>query len=175
LEKVVQAERLKRLARDMDAHDKENENPEDQTHFDCFVVHDAGHGVVDTACQLSVIGEETLQEHESVCGKELEWTSDPPRRFKGFTGEGVMSKGCVMIPWVMGDQVREIKVHVVPGPAGLLLSKRQLKEFGAVIDMGTDTLMLNNLGVVLPMSETVGEHYSVDLTGGKLLKPQPFQ
>lgn len=168
-EAMVQAERFKRLAKEM----KESEEPaETEAVTECFVVHEAGHGVVDTACQLSVIGEETLAAHEGACGSPSVWTTDSPRRFKGFTGESVMSKGSVMLPWNMGSHRPVIKVHVVPGSAGLLLSKRQLKEFGAVIDMSNDVLKLKQFGVDIPMVETIGEHYSVDLTGGR---PQPFQ
>ena len=37
---------------------------------ECFVIHDAGFGVVDTACQLSVIGDEALEKHENVTGEK---------------------------------------------------------------------------------------------------------
>ena len=168
-ETMVESERLRRLGQEM----QEAEDPNEEVAVvDCFVLHDSGHGVVDTACQISVIGEETLEKHLAASGDPVRWTKEAPRRFKGFTGAGVLSKGSVLLPWKMGGRVHDICVHVVPGTAGLLLSKRQLKEFGAVINMSTDMLELTKLGVSIPMSETEGEHYSVDLTGGL---SQPFQ
>ena len=52
---------------------------------------------------------------------------------------------------------------MVPGKAGLLLSKPLLKSLGAHLNMEGDELYLAKLKETVPLKETIGGHYEVPL------------
>ena len=65
----------------------------------------------------------------------------------------------------MDDKVISFITHVVPGNSGLLLSKRDMKDLGAVIDMGRNKMYLERIGKTVSLSETAAGHYELDLQG----------
>ena len=119
-----------------------------------------------------------MKEHEVATGEVV-----PINRqhrvvtFKGFSGDKNRSIGVCRLPWRIGRHVENIEVYVVPGRAGLLLSKPLLKGLKCKIDMERDELIFDHLGERLQMRLTPGGHYEVPLNGSTALSrpDQDFQ
>ena len=94
-------------------------------------------GVV-AGCGRCVIGAQTLEERRKKMGRDAEdvkWYEAPPTvTFHCGNGTTDHSLGVVDVPCVMGGKPIQITVRVVPGEVPCLLSKRWLKENGAIID-----------------------------------------
>ena len=58
---------------------------------------------------------------------------------------------------------------MVPGRAGLLLSKPLLKRLGCTLDMESDELVFRRLGIRVQLQTTQGGHYEVRLDGSTVL------
>ena len=111
----------------------------------------------------ALIGEESLTRHEAATGKKARWLKDvKPMRFRGFDNSVQQSIGAVELDWTIKDYLVTFVVYVVPGSAGFLMSKPDLKALGAVINLETDSMYLKRLNVTIPLNETVAGYYEID-------------
>ncbi|CAK0862474.1 unnamed protein product [Prorocentrum cordatum] len=167
LAKLIQQERWKRLAHEMkEQQEDEYASVEKRVAEEGTVLgvtHADGCPVPDTGCCKSLIGEETLTKHEAATGKKARWLKDAkPMRFRGFDNSVQESVGAVELDWEIKNFIVTFVVYVVPGSAGFLMSKPDMKALGAALDLETDSLYLKRLGLTIPMSETVAGHYEID-------------
>ncbi|CAK0792131.1 unnamed protein product, partial [Prorocentrum cordatum] len=167
LARLIQQERWKRLAHEMKEQQEdeyasvEKRAAEEGTVLG--VTHADGCSVPDTGCCKSLIGEETLTKHEAATGKQARWLKDAkPMRFRGFDNSVQESVGAVELDWEIKNFIVTFVVYVVPGSAGFLMSKPDMKALGAALDLETDSLYLKRLGLTIPLSETVAGHYEID-------------
>ena len=140
--------------------------------------HDAGCAIPDTGCGKSVLGEKTLQAFCHLSKSTPEWIPGAKKLvFKGFGGYSQSSIGVCYILWRLPQNaVVKLRVHVVPGTVGFLISRPALKRLGAQWDMEKDTIYLAKLGISVPLGETQdGDHYEIDLLGRSSVKqPKPL-
>eukprot|EP00959_Pyramimonas_sp_CCMP1952_P313544 6562897-Pyramimonas_sp.AAC.1 len=68
-------------------------------------------------------------------------------RFRGFDNSVQGSIGAVELDWLIKGYQVTFVVHAVPGAAGFLMSKPDLKDLGAAIDHETDSLYLKKLDI----------------------------
>ena len=59
---------------------------------------------------------------------------------------------------IRGEEILRFVAHVVPGKLELLLSRSDLKALGAMIDLRSDQLHLENLRTTLKLSTTPAGH-----------------
>ncbi|CAK0790522.1 unnamed protein product [Prorocentrum cordatum] len=146
--------------------DHDDEDADDDDEAETFMVHSPGAGVIDPGCARALIGLDTLREPIKVSGNDIEIDEDHKVvTFKGFSGDEQHSIGICKIPWRLGDHIEMVDVYVVPGKAGLLLSKPLLKKLGCTLDMEKDELAFQKLGVRVLLQTTRGGHYEVLLDG----------
>ena len=101
--------------------------------------------------------------HEAATGTRARWLRDvKPMRFRGFDNSVQESAGAVELDWVIKNYIVTFVVYVVPGSAGFLMSKPDLKALGAAIDLETDSMYLKRLDIKIPLNETVAGHYEID-------------
>ena len=85
--------------------------------------------------------------------------------FRGFNGATQESIGKCVLPWKIGGHVEMIDLHVVPGAAGLLLSKPLLKNMRCVLDLEKDELYVGVADARVKLLTARGGHYEVPLDG----------
>ena len=149
--------------RDATADGDSDSEEEDQ---EALLVHTPGSGIVDPGCARALIGLETLRDHEEATGENVKIVKEHREvTFQGFNGERSYSIGVCVIPWKIGRHVEQIEVYVVPGRAGLLLSKPLLKRLKCTLDFEHDELVFPYLGERVRLRKTRGSHYEVPLDG----------
>ena len=131
----------------------------------------ATHGVPDTACRRTLIGEAVLQRMSEVLGRVgLQVLFVRERHEFKFGNAGlIQTDRAAIIPVRLGSRQLAIKAAVLPGSgseAPLLLSKELLRGLGATLDMGSDTVDITKCGVKLKLHETERGHYAIPLFEG---------
>ena len=88
-----------------------------------------------------------------------------PMRFRGFDNSVQHSIGAVELEWAIDKHRVAFVAHVVPGNAGLLLSRPDLRALGAILDLEKDKMHLTALNCDVEMRETPAGHCEIDLLG----------
>eukprot|EP00913_Durusdinium_trenchii_P028931 g27126.t1 len=130
------------------------------------LVHAAGHGVVDTRCGRGLVGEKTLQRHEKVLnehGYEIKEMLHQPHKFRYGNSAVDVSHRTVQIPVFLAGVQLWLRVHVVPGGAPLLISKRFMKCLGAIIDMRQGQVTFTRAHLAVPLLEQRDGSYQINL------------
>ena len=127
------------------------------------------HGVPDTACRRSLIGENVLERleqhvrHEGLTVKRVPGTST----FKFGNAQQLKSHEFAIVPCTIGGRKVVLKLAVLPGAGAetpLLMSKELLKTLGVVLDTTSDTMLFKHLGgVTVKLGITERGHYAVPL------------
>ena len=129
------------------------------------------HGVPDTACRRSLIGEHVLhdlEEHLKGLGRKVVRRKCMSSFRFGNAGE-LVSHEVAQIPCNIGHRKIVMQVAVLPTPGErtpLLMSKEMLKALGAYMDMNDDSMTFTKLGVTVRMGVTSKGHYAVPLFDG---------
>ena len=126
------------------------------------------HGVPDTACRRSLIGEHVLEKLEKNLNQHGVQVLRKPARniFKFGNSETLVSKEVAVFECNIGHRRVVRKVAVLPGSGGstpFLMSKEMLKGLGAVLDTTRDTMHFKHLGVTVQLGITSRGHYAVPL------------
>ena len=79
-------------------------------------------------------------------------------RFRGFDDSVQRSTGAVELEWTVADCKATFVAHVVPGNAGLLLNRPDLKSHRGSSRLGADTLHLAKLDRTVELKETKAGH-----------------
>ena len=75
---------------------------------------------------------------------------------------GIREASTIELDWpVKGYRVTRT-AHAVPGAAGFLMSKPDLKALGAAINLETDSMYLKRLDMTMPLNETAAGNYEID-------------
>lgn len=128
------------------------------------------HGVPDTACRRSLIGENVLHRLE----EELRISGRRCMRKKGRNvfrfgnAETLCSTEIAVFPIQLGSRRIMCQVAVLPGAGAetpFLMSKEMLKSLGAVIDTQNDQIHFKAIDVTLHLGVTSKGHYAVPLFG----------
>ena len=130
------------------------------------LVHAAGHGVVDTRCGRGLVGEKTLQRHEKVLnehGYEIKEMLHQPHKFRYGNSAVDVSHRTVQIPVFLAGVQLWLRVHVVPGGAPLLISKRFMKCLGAIIDMRQGQVTFTRAHLAVALLEQRDGSYQINL------------
>eukprot|EP00438_Fugacium_kawagutii_P020699 Skav229155 [mRNA] locus=scaffold2275:264912:272030:- [translate_table: standard] len=158
------------LAYQVAVHDAclEPDSEEEIEETESFValVHQAGHGVVDTGCGRGLVGEATLKKHQEAMKRfdlEVEELPSRPHVFRYGNGTSDTSIRRVQIPVYLGGKVLRMRVHVVPGEVPLLISKRFLKSLGATLDLGDNQVHFKKVGICTEMLEKKDGSYQLNL------------
>ena len=131
----------------------------------------ATHGVPDTACRRTLIGESVLQRMPEVLGRAglQKRYIDEGHEFKFGNAGVIRTEKSVVIPVKLGNKQLAIKAAVLPGSGAgtpLLMSKELLRGLKANLDMENDVLVVRRCGVELKLKETERGHYAVPLFEG---------
>ncbi len=132
---------------------------------------DPGWVIVDTACTLSLIGEETMKEWETHLNevytmKSLR-TDEVNVRFRGLAGESRSTEARCW-PMMIGSKLGGLTTAVVPGSVPCLLSIEAMKGMHMVINTaeGIVQVTLSGKTVNLPAKHTPEGHIAVNLWAG---------
>ena len=129
----------------------------------------ATHGVPDTACRRTLIGESVLQRMSEVLGRaglQVRFVRESHELKFGNAGL-IPTNRSAIIPVRLGSKQLAVKAAVLPGSGSetpLLLSKELLRGLGATLDMEEATLVVRKCGVKL--KETERGHYAIALFEG---------
>ena len=131
----------------------------------------AEHGVPDTACRRTLIGQSVLQRMSSMLRKSgLKVRIVPECHEFKFGNAGVLkSTMSALIPVCFGGKQLAIRAAVLPGSGSetpLLLSKELLRSLHVKLDMGNDVLEVGKYGVRVKLKETERGHYALPLFTG---------
>ncbi|CAE7033038.1 unnamed protein product, partial [Symbiodinium sp. CCMP2456] len=147
------------------AHDSDAKSSE------AYMADLASHGVPDTACRRTLIGESVLSKMSDVLSesglrvREI----DEEHEFR-FGNAGVLrTTKTALIPISLGGKRLAIKAAVLPQSGAqtpLLLSKELMRGLKAKIDLENDRLVVGKYGVVIPLKETDRGHYALPLFEG---------
>ena len=145
---------------------------------DAYMADLATHGVPDTACRRTLIGESVLSRMSEVLGKAGLGVKvvDEENEFK-FGNAGVM-RTCksAIIPVRLGKKQLAIKAAVLPGSGSgtpLLMSKELLRGLKATLDMENHVLVVRRCGVQMKLRETERGHYAIPLFEGMGVMTEP--
>ena len=130
------------------------------------LVHGTGFGVLDTGCGRGLVGEETLQRHETELrrhGLEITELEDVPHTFRYGNGSADKSIKRVQLPVFIKGRRMSMRVHVVPGGVPLLISKRFLKALGPQIDLQNNTIVFKQAHVTTELHEKKDGSYQLNL------------
>ena len=129
------------------------------------------HGVPDTACRRSLIGEAVLKKLEDRVRQLGDRVVRKPcvSEFK-FGNSGLLtSTEVARIPCRIGHRRVVLQVAVLPHPGShtpFLMSKEMLKALGTRMDLEHDVAHFEKLGVTIKLRETSKGHYAVPLFEG---------
>ena len=126
------------------------------------------HGVPDTACRRSLIGEQVLKRMERYVMREGNKVIRRPcnMTFKFGNAGNLISKEIALVPCSIAGRRIVLQLAVLPGTGSetpLLMSKELLRTLGVVMDMSTDSMQFKNLGVTVRLKVTRKGHYAVPL------------
>lgn len=127
------------------------------------------HGVPDTACRKSLIGESVLGRMSRYVERDGNKIIRVPGMFSFRFGnsEVLTSHEVAVVPCRIADRRAMLKLSVLPGKGAetpLLMSKELLKNFGAMLDANRDCMTFRNLGEAeVPLGVTDKGHYAVPL------------
>ena len=131
----------------------------------------ACHGVPDTACRRTLIGEAVLRRMSLVLGKSglrVRFVAET-HDFRFGNAGTLRSVRSAMIPVCIGGKKFVVKAAVLPGTGSetpLLMSKELLRGLGARLDMGRDVMHVAKFGIDVPLKETERGHYALPLFQG---------
>ena len=121
------------------------------------------HGVPDTACRRSLIGEQDLNRLERYVIRE---GNKVIRRPCSMTFKFGNAGNLKLVPCSIAGGRVVLQLAVLPGTGSetpLLMSKELLRTLGVVMDMSCDSMHFKNLGVTVPLKVTKKGHYAVPL------------
>ena len=126
------------------------------------------HGVPDTACRRSLIGEQVLNRMEQHVIREGNKVIRRPctMTFKFGNAGNLTSTEIALVPCSIAGRRIVLQLAVLPGTGSetpLLMSKELLRTLGVVMDMSCDSMHFKNLGVTVPLKVTKKGHYAVPL------------
>ena len=131
----------------------------------------AEHGVPDTACRRTLVGESVLQRMSEALrqlGLRVRFVREN-HEFR-FGNSGTLStKVSALIPVCLGGKQLAIRAAVLPGAGSetpLLLSKELLRKLQVKLDMGDDRIEIGRYGVSAKLRETERGHYALPLFKG---------
>ena len=144
---------------------------------DAYMADLACHGVPDTACRRTLIGESVLGRMSGVLSESgLKILQVPECHEFRFGNAGVLKTNkAALIPISLGGRQLAIKAAVLPGSGAetpLLLSKELLRGLHAKLDMEKDALEVGKYGVTIKLKETEKGHYALPLFEGMKAKKQ---
>ena len=127
------------------------------------------HGVPDTACRRSLVGEHVLQrveEHWKGHGRTVQ-RREATATFRFGNNGSLQAREVAVIPCQISGRHVLIQVAVLPGSGAetpLLLSKELLKDLGATLDFVNDTMSFARLGgQPVRLGTTSKGHYALPL------------
>ena len=129
------------------------------------------HGVPDTACRRTLVGESVLKRMSETLAKSgLRVRYVRERREFNFGNAGVLRTSVTaLIPVCLGGKQLAIKAAVLPGTGSetpLLLSKELLRSLQVRLDMGNDVLEIGKYRFRVKLRETERGHYALPLFEG---------
>jgi hypothetical protein len=130
----------------------------------CGVATHGAFGLVDTAAQPGLIGQEALarlQELLKTCGLKKKWT-DRKIQARGVGGEAKV-KGVVEIPIGVGGVNGVLEATVIEENVPLLIPVRLLRDLRAVIDV-SESVMFRKQAAHTTMSILPSGHASISVT-----------
>ncbi|CAE7838460.1 avt3 [Symbiodinium sp. CCMP2592] len=135
----------------------------------------AEHGVPDTACRRTLVGERVVKRMSEALAKSgLRIRYVRERHDFRFGNAGTLSSSVsALIPVCLGGKRLAIRAAVLPGSGSdtpLLMSKELLRSLQVKLDMGSDILEIGKYGVKVKVRETERGHYALPLFHG-LQKP----
>ena len=106
-------------------------------------------GITDTACARTVAGTQWLQEYMDKLGdKEAKpELSKDCEAFKFGTGRIHYSSFNVILSFVLGDSMVQLRTSIIPGDIPLLLSKTVLGKLGMIYDVDQDRADITAVGL----------------------------
>ena len=127
------------------------------------------HGVPDTACRRSLIGEQVFEFLKRMERFVIHEGNKVIRRpcdmvFKFGNAGNLMSKEVALVPCSVAGRRIALQLAVLPGTGSetpLLMSKELPRTLGVVMDMSTDSMNFKTLGVTVPLKVTKKGHYAV--------------
>ncbi|CAE7298082.1 GIP [Symbiodinium sp. CCMP2592] len=131
----------------------------------------AEHGVPDTACRRTLIGESVLQRMSETLAKSglrVRFVREN-HEFRFGNAGTLRSSVSALIPVCLGGKQLAIRAAVLPGSGSetpLLLSKELLRSLQVKLDMGNDVLEIGKYGVQVKLRETERGHYALPLFCG---------
>ncbi|CAE7889512.1 unnamed protein product, partial [Symbiodinium necroappetens] len=131
----------------------------------------AEHGVPDTACRRTLVGESVLQRMSEALrqlGLRVRFIRENHEFRFGNSGT-LKTKVSALIPVCLGGKQLAIRAAVLPGAGSetpLLLSKELLRKLQVKLDMGNDRIEIGRYGVSAKLRETERGHYALPLFEG---------
>lgn len=125
-----------------------------------------GCAILDSACSSNVAGEKWLNDflsnHLSDNERLEVKTTRSERTFRFGDGPVIKSIMEVTIPVKIGDYSMFLKLDIVKADVPFLLSKKQMKACGMILDLANDILFFK--GKKISLHETISGHYFVPLS-----------
>ncbi|CAE7765863.1 unnamed protein product [Symbiodinium sp. CCMP2456] len=138
----------------------------------------ATHGVPDTACRRTLIGESVLGRMSEALGRaglKVQVVKEE-HEFKFGNAGVIRTEKSAIIPVRIGEKQLAIKAAVLPGSGSgtpLLLSKELLRGLKATLDMENDVLVVRRCGVQMKLRETERGQYAIPLFEGLGVMNEP--
>ena len=151
-----------------EALSSENQAGDDQEASGQYDADLESHGVPDTACRRSLIGEQVLKRMEQYVVREGNRVIRKPCSmiFKFGNAGNLTSEELALVPCSIAGRRIVLQLAVLPGTGAetpLLMSKELLRTLGVVMDMSTDSMHFKTLGVTVRLKVTRKGHYAVPL------------
>ena len=128
-------------------------------------VETTGCAVLDSACPSNVAGEKWLNDFTenwlNATDRKKIKKSTGKRFFRFGDNPPIKSKEEVQIPICIGDTNLTLVIDIVEADVPLLLSKRQMKEYGMILDLSKDEVRFKGKNIWL--EESSSGHYMLPL------------
>ena len=129
------------------------------------LVSSPGHGVIDSGCGRTLIGEVTLRQMTEQRGRTRRTPElyESQSLFRFGNGETEQSSKAVRLPVAIGKQVGLIDAAVIRERAPLLLGRPTLERLKVQLDFGGKTMSLLNRPTPIPMAPNEAGQLLVDV------------
>ena len=139
----------------------------DKKELNRFTAESLNSAALDTCCTSSVAGEKWMQIYLNAIPKHLKDRIKGPfstgTEFTFGNNQSLVSGKAYKVPIIIGQELYDIIIDVIPSDIPLLLSKGHMKQIGISLNMTDDTATAN--GKPLKVSTTSAGHFIVSLLG----------
>ena len=139
----------------------------DKKELNRFTAETLNSAALDTCCTSSVAGEKWMEIYLNAIPEHLKDRIKGPfstgTEFTFGNNQSLISGKAYKVPIIIGQELYDIIIDVIPSDIPLLLSKSHMKKIGITLNMADDTATAN--GRPLKVSTTSAGHFIVSLLG----------